>query len=168
MTAVFDDGVVAAAVARGLDAVRDWPNPAGDGFCSAEKYARLARDFGISARRHLEEGDLPQASNKAWGLVAETVKAISLHHGRVIHSHRGLLQVAEELTQLVDNAGDTVTWRWIKVSFLTARMLHSNFYEDRMSDTDVLAGLIQCEELSARLYGLFWREGAAVRRRAAA
>ena len=67
MTAVFDDLVVVAAVARGLDAVRDWPNLTGDVFCSAEKYARMGRDFGISARQHLDEGDLPQASNKAWG-----------------------------------------------------------------------------------------------------
>ena len=59
MTAAFDDRVVAAAVARGLDAVRDWPNPANDALCAADKYARLGRDFQASARKHLEEGDLP-------------------------------------------------------------------------------------------------------------
>ena len=100
--------------------------------------------------------------------MAETVKAICLHHGRVIHSHRGLLQAFEELAQLVDAAGDVETRRWLRVSFSAARMLHSNFYEDRMTEGDILDGLIQCEELSARLYGLFWREGAGVRRRAAA
>ena len=161
MTAVFDDGVVAEAVARGLDAVRDWPNPVNDALCSAEKYARLGRDFGISARKHLDEGDLPQASNKAWGLVAETVKAISLHHGRVIHSHRGLLQVAEELADLPMNAGDAPTEAFIRISFRAARSLHSNFYEDRDSERDILIGIIRCEELSQLLYELFWREGAA-------
>ena len=38
------------------------------------------RDFRRSARKHLQDdGDLPQAYNKAWGLAAETVKAISAH-----------------------------------------------------------------------------------------
>ena len=162
MMAAFDDRVVAAAVARGLDAVRDWPQPANDALCAADKYARLGRDFASSAWKHLDEGDLPQASNKAWGLVSETVKAISLHHGRVIHSHRGLLQAVEELAQLVDAAGDAETGRWLRNAFSVARLLHINFYEDRMSDGAILAGLIQCEELSARLYALFWREGGAV------
>ena len=168
MTAVFEERVVAAAVARGLDAVRDWPNPVNDALCSAEKYALMGQDFRDSAWKHLEEEDLPQASNKAWGLVAETVKAVSLHHGRVIHSHRGILQAVEELAQLVDAAGDVETRRWLRNAFTVARSLHANFYEDWMPDGVVLDGLIQCEELSARLYGLFWREGAAVRRRAAA
>ena len=161
MTAAFDDLVVAAAVARGLDAVRDWPHPANDGDCAADKYARLGRDFASSAWKHLEEGDLPQASNKAWGLVSETVKAISLHHGRVIHSHRGLLQVVEELADLPMNAGDEELHDWIRTSFSSARMLHSNFYEDRMSTGDIRAGLRLCERLSARLYALFWGEGVA-------
>ena len=43
-----------------------------------------------SAREHLNRGDLPQASNKAWGMVAETVKAVSAQHGGMIHNHRTL------------------------------------------------------------------------------
>ena len=168
MTAVFEDGVVAAAVARGLDAVRDWPNPVNDALCSAEKYALLGQGFRDSAWQHLEGEDLPQASNKAWGLVAETVKAISLHHGRVIHSHRGILQAVEELAQLVGAAGDAQTQHWLRNSFTVARSLHANFYEDWMPDGVVLSGIMLCEELSARLYGLFWQEGASIRRRAAA
>ena len=130
MAADFDDSVVAAAVARGLDAVRDLPIPANDALCAEEKYALLGQDFRDSAWQHLNDDDLPQASNKAWGVVAETVKAISLHHGRVIHSHRGLLQVVEELAQLADAAGDAETRRWIRNAFTVARSLHANFYED--------------------------------------
>ena len=167
MMAVFDDGVVAAAVARGLDAVRDWPQ-ADDGDCSSEGYALLGQDFRDSAWVHLNEGDLPQASNKAWGLVAETVKAVSLHHGRVIHTHRGLARAAVELARLPGNAGDAETRSFIINSFGIAQLLHSNFYENRAHEDVVLEGLMLCEELSERLYGLFWQEGAAVRRRAAA
>ena len=160
-TVAFDDGVVVAAVARGLDAVRDFPQPANDGDCAAENYALLGRNFQTSAWKHLEEGDLPQASNKAWGLVAETVKAISLHHGRVIHTHRGIMQVVEELADLPRNAGDEELHDWIRTSFVTARMLHSNFYENRMPEGEIRASLRLCERLSQRLYELFWGEGAA-------
>ena len=78
-----------------------------------------------------DKGDLAQASNKAWGLVAETVKAISAHHGRIIHTHRAIWQVVGELAQLVGDAGDMETRRWINNSFRVARSLHFNFYEDR-------------------------------------
>ena len=158
MTAAFDDSVVAAAVARGLDSVRDLPQ-ADDGDCAAENYALLGRNFQTSAWKHLDEGDLPQASNKAWGLVAETVKAISLHHGRVIHTHRGLWQVVVELALLVGNAEDAAAQRRIMDAFRVARSLHSNFYENRDPEVAVIGGLITCEELSERLYALFWREG---------
>ena len=161
MTAAFDDRVVVAAVARGLDSVRDWPQPANDGDCAADKYARLGRNFQASAWKHLDEGDLPQASNKAWGLVAETVKAISLHHGRVIHTHRGVWRVVEELADLPLNAGDEELHDWIRNSFRSARALHSNFYENREPAADVRSGLRLCERLSQRLYDLFWGEGAA-------
>ena len=159
MTAAFDDSVVAAAVARGLDSVRDLPQ-ADDGDCAAENYALLGRNFQTSAWKHLDEGDLPQASNKAWGLVAETVKAISLHHGRVIHTHRGLWQVVVELALLVGNAEDAAAQRRIMDAFRVARSLHSNFYENRDPEVAVIGGLITCEELSERLYALFWQEGA--------
>ena len=145
----------AGAVARALAAVRDRPDPEFDAGCSPQKYAGMARNFRASAWEHLDKGDLAQASNKAWGLVAETVKAISAHHGRIIHSHRGIWQVVRELAQLVGDAGDLATQDWIDNSFRVARSLHSNFYEDRDLEHEVIAGLRLCEELSERLYQLF-------------
>ena len=146
---------IAAAVAHALAAARDRPNPVFDAGCSPQKYAGMARNFRASAWEHLDKGDLAQASNKAWGLVAETVKAISAHHGRIIHSHRAVWQVVGELAQLVGDAGDDPTRNWIINSFRVARSLHFNFYEDRDPEADVRAGLILCEELSERLYALF-------------
>ena len=145
----------AAAVAHGLAAANDRPNPVFDAGCSPQKYAGMAQNFRASAWEHLDKGDLPQASNKAWGLVAETVKAISAYHGGIIHSHRGIWQVVRELGQLVGDAGDEPTRRWIDNSFAVARSLHSNFYEGRSSEHEVIAGLMLCEELSERLYELF-------------
>ena len=157
----YPDADIAAAVARALAAARDRPNPVEDAGCSPEKYARLARDFRRSAWEHLDAGDLPQASNKAWGLVAETVKAVSAQHGGFIHSHGGIREVARELARLAEAGGDAATRHWINNSFQVARSLHANFYEDRAHEDVVLSGLMLCEELSERLYALFWPGGTA-------
>ena len=157
--APYPDAAVAGAVGRALAAVHDRPNPALDAGRSPQKYAALSADFRASAWRHLEEGDLPQASNKAWMLVAETVKAISAQHGGFIHTHRGITEVVSELARLVGNAGDTETRRRINGSFLIAGRLHSNCYENDLPAEIVRDGLAECEELSQRLYALFRAEG---------
>ena len=150
---------IAAAVARALVAARDRPQPRLDRRRTATKYAGMAQDFRAGAWEHLDKGDLAQASNKAWGLVAETVKAISAHHGRIIHTHRAIWQVVGELARLVGDAGDMETHDWINNSFRVARSLHFNFYEDRDPEADVRSGLRLCEQLSRRLYELFWPDG---------
>ena len=155
----YPDAAVAGAVGRALAAVHDRPNPALDAGRSPQKYAALSANFRASAWRHLEEGDLPQASNKAWMLVAETVKAISAQHGGFIHTHRGITEVVSELARLVGNAGDTETRRRINGSFLTAGRLHSNCYENDLPEEIVRDGLAECEELSQRLYALFRVDG---------
>ena len=120
----------------------------------------MSQDFLNGAWRHLDEGDLPQASNKAWGLVAETVKAISAEHGGFIHTHRSITEVAQDLAQLARNAGDTASARQISRGVFTANQLHANFYENQLSEYTILEGLIQCEELSQQLFALFWPAGA--------
>ena len=63
-----------------------------------------------------------------------------------------------ELAQLAGDSGDAPTQYWISNSFRFTRSLHSNFYKykDRDTKNEVLDGLILCEELSQRLYELFW------------
>ena len=146
---------VAAAVARGLAKANDRPRPAADSARTPQKYAALTRAFRDSAWEHLEKDDLPQASNKAWGLVAETVKDISAQHGGIIHSHRGITEVAAELARLATNAGDPDIGHRINNILMIARDLHTNFYEDDLPDNTVLSGLIQCEELSELLHTRF-------------
>ena len=146
---------VDAAVRRALVAANDWPRPSLDNTRSPQKYRALAQDFRDSAWQHLDAGDLPQASNKAWGLVAETVKDIAAQHGAIIHTPQGIAEVIVELARLVGNAGDLETCRWINRVLMIAGRLHSNFYENDLREDTVLAGLMQCEELSTLLYRLF-------------
>ena len=158
-TASYPAPDTTAAIASGLAAARDRPQPGPDGHRTAQKYAGMAQEFRASAWEHLDQGDLAQASNKAWGLVAETVKAISAHHGGFIHTHRAIAEVVAELARLAGNAGDTETRNRISADFLIASKLHSNFYENEMPDVMVLGGLISCEELSQKLYELFYPAG---------
>ena len=158
-TASYPAPDIAAAVARALAAARDRPQPRLDRHRSAQKYAGMAQNFRAGAWEHLDKGDLPQASNKAWGLVAETVKAISAQHGGFIHSHRAIAEVVGELSRLIGNAGDTETRDWINALFLTASRLHINFYENEMPEITVRGGLRFCEQLSQRLYELFYPAG---------
>ena len=152
----FPDADVSAAVTRALVASRDAAQP-GDAGRSPAKYAQLSDYFRAGAWQHLnEDGDLPQASSKAWGMVGETIKAVSARHGGIIHAHRSIWHVLRELSQLVGEAGDEPAQAWINNAFRNARSLHSNFYEDEESKEEVAAGLELCEELSDRLYELFW------------
>ena len=156
----YSEQEITVAVARGLATARDRPQPAEDASCSPQKYAGMAQNFRRGAWKHLDENDLAQASNKAWGLVAETIKAISAQHGGYIHTHRSIWMVARELSRLAEASGDLETRRLISNSFMIARSLHSNFYEDKADAVEVADGLRQCEELSDLLYELFWPEGA--------
>ena len=158
-TAPYNAPDITAAVARALAAVNDRPSPFLDAYRSAQKYAGMAQDFRAGAWEHLDKGDLAQASNKAWGLVAETVKAISAHYGGIIHSHRAIAEVIDELALLAESAGDTETRRWLRAMFMVASRLHINFYENETPANLVREGLLLCEELSERLYELFWPEG---------
>ena len=154
----FAENEIASAVARALANARDPAQP-DDAGRTPEKYAQLSQDFRASAWKHLrEDQDLPQASNKAWGLVAETVKAVSAQHGGIIHAHRSIWMVLRELANLAGESGDSDTGNWLRNSFGVARTVHSNFYEDEADAGDVAAGLELCEELSERLYELFWPE----------
>ena len=161
VAAPYPNPDIAAAVARALRNANDRPNPELDAARLPRKYAAMAQDFRNSAWQHLESGDLPQASNKAWGMVAETVKAVSAQHGGIIHTHRSIAEVVAQLRRLAADAGDVDTARQIGAAFLIAGKLHINFYEDELPHDIILDGLMMCEEMSARLYALFWPDQAA-------
>ena len=102
-----------AAVARALWRANDPPQAGPGRRPLPRKYPGLAQNFHSSAWQHLDASDLPQASNKAWGLAAETLKAISSEHSGFIHKHRSITEVAQDLAQLARNAGDAASARQI-------------------------------------------------------
>ena len=159
MTTPYSDQDIAAAIARGRAAAHDRPQPGLDAGSAAQEYAAMAQEFRASAWERLEQGDMDQASKKAGKLVAETVKAISAHHGSVIYTYQAIIEVVAELAQLVGSAGDTETRKWIDTAFVAASSLRNNYYDTRMPENMVRSGLRLGEELSQRLYELFWPGG---------
>ena len=107
----------------------------------------MAQNFRAGAWEHLDKGDLPQASNKAWGLVSETVKASALTTAASSIPITPLPKWLENCPA-GRKRGDMETRRWINGNFMTASSLHSNFYENEMPEDLVLDGLMLCEELS--------------------
>ena len=158
--AAYPHADIAAAIARGLRNAGDTPQPYVDYIRSPLKYAAIAQDFRSSAWRHLDAGDLPQASNKAWELVAETIKAVSAQHGGVIHKYQSIIAVLSELIRLLRNAGDADSARLLSQTIMISHQMHANFYENELPAEFVREGLIQCEEAAHRLYARFWPDGA--------
>ena len=85
-------------------------------------YREQSRRFLARAREELAKGDIPQASEKAWGATAQMLKAIAQEQGWHHSSHRALLRT---VTALRRETGDAE----LSVQFSAASSLHINFYE---------------------------------------
>ena len=105
----------------------------------------------ISSRilQHAEEqfqlGDMPQASEKAWGAVAHYLKSIAKRRRWRNRSHRDLSRV---VIRLANESRDPDR---IKILFYSANSLHSNFYEDWLEDELLRDGIEHCRELIDKL-----------------
>ena len=91
-----------------------------------QRDAYASREFLGKARQELAQGDLPQASEKGWGAVAQMLKAVAEQSGWPHNGHRLLYKVVDNL---VTNSGDTQ----ISSLFQVAGNLHINFYENIQS-----------------------------------
>ena len=111
---------------------------------SEEQYNRISHQFLDKAQAALEEGDVLQASEKSGGSAAQAVKSIAQRRGWTHSSHRLLFTA---ITRLADETDD----RELRNLFHVANSLHSNFYEDWMTQEFVEQGLGQVRELEDRL-----------------
>ena len=110
----------------------------------ADFHADTVEAFLAKARAYLAEGDLLQASEKAWGAAAQTVKAAGEQRGWRYQSHGDLFQIVE---RLADEQNDEE----LLSLFHVANSLHQNFYEGWQTDRLVEAGLQGIEEFVRRL-----------------
>ena len=93
-------------------------------------YQERSRAFLAKAHKELEAGDLEQASEKAWGAAATTVKAVAQTRGLQHDQHRHLRGVVRIL---VRESND----RELRRLFQVANDLHINFYEHQQDAEEV-------------------------------
>ena len=88
------------------------------------------------------KGDLPQASEKAWGAVAHYLNAVAKSRGwSNSSSHQDISEIADDLAVETDDPGR------VRSLYISAEGLHRNFYEDRMPDAMVGRGIEDAMEL---------------------
>ena len=110
----------------------------------ADFHNETAQGFLIKARTYLAEDDLLQASQRAWGAAAQTVKAIAEQRGWRHRSHGDLFQIVD---RLADESNDDE----LLDLFHVANSLHQNFYEGWQTARLVEAGLAGVEEFVGRV-----------------
>lgn len=110
-------------------------------------YRELSAEYLSHARELLAEGDLTQASEKAWGAASVLVKAAAESRGWAHQGHRQLWQAVERLAEEI---GDEE----MRNQFGLAGALHTNYYEAWLSREMVERYLAVVERLVGKLDGL--------------
>ena len=106
----------------------------GPGASSIEDHVQLGLRFLEQAGIELNKGDRLQASEKVWGAVAHSLKAIGIQRDWVHDSHANVIAIGEHLAREFerDDFYDYVA---------TAELMHVNFYENLSEEDGVRRAL---------------------------
>ena len=110
-----------------------------------ENHKEISDRFLLHADEQLARGDLPQASEKAWGAVAHYLKSVAKSRNWENETHRDLIDVGRDLARETDDPSRA------RRLFAVVRGMHRNFYEDRFSNTQVEEGINAARELISLL-----------------
>ena len=105
-----------------------------------ETYANQSREFIALAHQEMEQGDLLQASEKAWGAAAAAVKSVAEMRGWQHYAHTLIRAAAWRISR---------EHRRPQIMGMIARAndLHQNYYEYYLGSDEVTEGIEQVEEL---------------------
>ncbi len=107
-------------------------------------YRDMSAEYLDHARTLLAEGDLKQASEKAWGAAAVLVKAAAESRDWPHVSHRHLWQALGRLAIEADDAQ-------MRDQFGLAGALHTNYYEEWLDEETVARYMAAVEQLVSKL-----------------
>ncbi len=114
-------------------------------IASPERHLQISQRFILRAEEWFQRGDMPEASEMAWGAVAHYLKSIAKLRGWRNRSHRDLFRVVNRLSSETDNFNE------IQNLFVTMNGLHVNFYEDWLENDAVRVGIEDAKEFVGRL-----------------
>ena len=109
-----------------------------------DHYSDLSEAYQRHAWALFFEGDLPQASEKAWGAAAVAMKACAESRGLEHGGHRQLFRVARALAEETNDPD-------LRRQFETAGQLHTNYYEDNRDAEDIEFMMGDVDSLIAKL-----------------
>ena len=109
-----------------------------------ETYANQSREFIALAHQELEQGDLLQASEKAWGAAAAAIKAVAEMRGWQHYAHTLIRAAAWRISREHHRPQ-------IMGMIARANDLHQNYYEYYLAEEEVAEGIAQVAELLAIL-----------------
>lgn len=111
-------------------------------MATAEQHRDISLQFLNHAEDELRNGDLLQASEKAWGAVSHFVNSVARNRNWPLGSHR----------QLIDNANRLINQDPANAShrrrlLLSIEALHANFYHAHLDEVLVREGIEGAKEL---------------------
>ena len=110
-----------------------------------DNHIQTAERFLRHAEEQFEIGDMPQASEKAWGAVAHYLKSVAKFRGWRNSSHSDLSKINDDLSY------ETSDPRMVRFLYRSVSQLHQNFYEDWLTDQSVADGIEDARDLIDRL-----------------
>ena len=117
----------------------------------AEENIRVGRRLIRHAEEELEEGEMLQASEKAWGAVVHHLKGIARQRG---WSHGGHY----DLSRIVDRLAEETGQSDMQTLFSVAESLHGNFYNNWKTEEMVRSNVEDSKRLLAML-GIVYDNG---------
>ena len=107
-------------------------------------HIEVSGHFILKADEYLAQGDLLQASEKAWGATARQVKAVAQRRGWGHQRHGQLFGVIDAIASETGRPE-------INGLFHVANGLHANFYEGWLTTAQVADGIADVKRLLALL-----------------
>ena len=105
-----------------------------------ETYANTSRELIAQARIELDDGDLLQASEKAWGAAAAAIKSVAEMRGWQHNAHTLIRAALWRISREHHRPR-------ARILFKSANDLHQNYYEYRLGEEEVAEGIDEVTEL---------------------
>ena len=113
-------------------------------MATAERHGEVCARFLEQARSEYDDGDLLQASEKAWGAVAHCVRAAAEERQWDVGSHRATIENAR---RMIRASPDPRRRERLHLLLRSVTSLRANFYEDWMPSDIVEGGIRDAGEL---------------------